>query len=367
VSKRVVLLAGGGSGGHISPGIAIAEAIRRADPEVACVFACSDRAIDADMLTHASETFRPLPARPPTLRPAALLSFLRGFRASERQVSALLERHTIDAVVLLGGFVAATAARPARRAHVPTLLVNLDRVPGRANRWMRPRTTHAVSAVSTVRPFVETVTGMPIRNQAMPPGDRATCCELLGLDPAAPVLVITGASQGASTINKALPQLFREHPRLRGNWQIVHLTGPGHAAAAAHTWGELAGNITLCEFRHDMGPVWGAADLVISRAGACSVAEIEYAGIPAIYLPYPHHRDQHQRRNAELAVAAGAACIVEDTPDPAETVLALRSTLAPLMGDETARHRLKAAASARAGINAADTLAALTSTIIRTA
>jgi UDP-N-acetylglucosamine--N-acetylmuramyl-(pentapeptide) pyrophosphoryl-undecaprenol N-acetylglucosamine transferase len=200
---------------------------------------------------------------------------------------------------------------------------------------------------------------MPIRAAALPPGDSASCRKQLGLCEDAPVLVITGASQGATTINTLLPELFREHPGLRGPWQILHLSGPSNAASVRAAWAENDQGVTVIEFRHDMGAIWGAADLVVSRAGACSVAEIEYAGIPAVYLPYPHHRDQHQRRNAEPAVEAGAALSVIDGPDLTVTRKQLRSTLGPLLEDPQALSRIKAAAQARSGSNAAEAVAAM--------
>ena len=361
-----VLLAGGGSGGHISPGLAIAEALRRADPSITCLFASSDRRIDADMLNVAGEQAIPLPARPPSLRPANLWSFLKGMQASDRIVSQVLHQKRVDAVVLLGGFVAAPVARAAKRAGVPTLLVNLDRVPGRANRWMRPRVNGVVSAVTTVAPFAEAVTGMPVRAAAAPPGDPAYCREILGLPKNDPVLVITGASQGATTINTILPALFRDHPRLAARWQILHLSGPSNAAPVRLAWEGNEHQVTVLEFCHHMGAIWGAADLVVSRAGACSVAEIEHAGVPAVYLPYPHHRDQHQRRNAEPAVEAGAAWLVEDSADRAATAKHLLSVLGPLLEDPPTLVSGKEAAQARSGRNAAESLAAMTLSLART-
>ena len=352
-----ILFAGGGSGGHISPALAVAEAVAAIDPDASCLFACSDRAIDREMLRHADQTAIPLPARPPGLRPTQLLRFIRGFRASRRAVRSIIEQHHVDVLILLGGFVAAPAAAAARAAGVPSMMVNLDRVPGRANRWMRPSATTVLSAVTTVRPFAQHVTGMPIRRAAMPPGDAAHCRRQLELDIDRPTLVITGASQGAGTINTLMPQFAATHRELLAPWQILHLAGPAAAAEASDQWKRAGLEATVLGFCHDMGVVWGSGDLMISRSGACSVAEIEYAGRPAIYLPYPHHRDQHQRHNAEPSAAAGAAIIVQDDANPASTAARLLTLARGLFERSAALTTMQQAAAARSGHDAARDLA----------
>jgi UDP-N-acetylglucosamine--N-acetylmuramyl-(pentapeptide) pyrophosphoryl-undecaprenol N-acetylglucosamine transferase len=357
VSEPTILFAGGGSGGHISPALAIAEAIQTIEGDASCLFACSNRDIDRAMLSEAGHRAIPLPARPPSMWPPHLLQFVRGFRASRRLVRSLIEQHHVDVIILLGGYVAAPAAAAARAAGIPSMMVNLDRVPGRANRWMRPSASMVVSAVETVRPFAEHVTGMPIRRAAMPPGDAAMCRRQLGLDADRPTLIITGASQGAGTINALMPRFAATHRDLLAPWQILHLAGPAAAEAARADWKRVGIEATVLGFRHDMGVVWGSGDLVISRAGACSVAEIEYAGLPAIYLPYPHHRDQHQRHNAEPSVQAGAAIIVQDDADPANTVTRLRELARGLLGRSAALARMQQAAAARSGRDAAGELA----------
>jgi UDP-N-acetylglucosamine--N-acetylmuramyl-(pentapeptide) pyrophosphoryl-undecaprenol N-acetylglucosamine transferase len=357
VSGPIILFAGGGSGGHISPALAIAEAIQAIDADACCLFACSDRDIDAAMLTESGRSPIPLPARPPSIRPMHFLRFLRGFRASKGMVRACLASQQVDLTILLGGYVAAPAAAASRAAGVPSMLVNLDRVPGRANRWMRPSASLVVSAVQTMRPFAEEVTGMPIRRAAMPPDDAAGCRRRLGLDPDRATLIITGASQGAGTINSLMPQFAAAHRDLLAPWQILHLSGPSAAEHSRRLWSQASIDATVLEFRHDMGVVWGSGDLVISRAGACSVAEIEYAGLPAIYLPYPHHRDQHQRHNAQPAVDAGAAIIVEDCIDPAITASGLLANAGGLLGRSEQFTGMKRAAAARSGNDAARDLA----------
>lgn len=357
MSGPTILFAGGGSGGHISPALAIAEAIQAIDASATCLFACSAGDIDRAMLEKAGRTATPLPARPPSLRPGPLLRFIGGYRTSRHMVRSLIERRDVDLTMLLGGYVAAPAAAAARAAGVPSMLVNLDRVPGRANKWMRSSASLVVSAVHTVRPFADSVTGMPIRRAAMPPHDAEGCRAMLGLDPDRPTLIITGASQGAGTINTLMPRFAAEHRERLAAWQILHLAGPSTHESARTRWEDANVEATVLGFRHDMGVVWGSGDLVISRAGACSVAEIEYAGLPAIYLPYPHHRDQHQRHNAQPALDAGAAVIVEDGVDPAATASRMLEVAAGLFDRTEQLLAMQSAAAARSGNDAASDLA----------
>ena len=359
-----VLLAGGGSGGHISPGLALSEAFQRRSPPLPCAFACSNRAIDTEMLQHAGAHAIPLPARPPTLRPAGFVSFLHGFRQSESALDNVIRMHDIERVVLLGGFVAAPAVRAARRRGIPSLLVNLDRVPGKANRWMRSRATRVVSAVTTTQPFADTVTGMPIREAASPPGNQKHCRELLGLPTDCRVLLVTGASQGAGSINKLIPHFAGKHPNLLDGWHILHLAGPEARHDVEADWkANGKDNVTVFGFTHEMGPLWGAADLVISRAGACSVAEIESAALPAVYIPYPHHKDQHQHHNATPAVEETAARIVQDSSDPQRTSELLADAVRDLLTDSSALASMRSAAEGRRTTNAADAIVDLALTM----
>jgi UDP-N-acetylglucosamine--N-acetylmuramyl-(pentapeptide) pyrophosphoryl-undecaprenol N-acetylglucosamine transferase len=356
MSTPTILLAGGGSGGHISPGLAIAEAIEACDASYGLHFACSQRPIDADMLSAAGRPFTALPATPPSVRPRAAMTFLRQFSRSTAKATAVMREHDVRGVVLLGGFVAAPVARAARRLGIPTTLLNLDCVPGRANRWMRSRATMVLSAVRTVRPLADIVTGLPIRQQAKPPGDAAKCRTLLGLDPSRSTLVITGASQGATSINQLATQLAANHADVLRGWQVLHLSGTRDVDHMTITWRDSGVPSLVVPFHHEMGTIWGAADLVISRAGACSVAEIQYAGIPAIYLPYPHHRDMHQQFNAQASVDAQAAVVVHDHIDPKATMPSLLQAITPLLTHEDQLSLMQQAAQGRAGGDAARTV-----------
>ena len=342
---HTVLFAGGGSGGHISPGLAIAEALRSIDARITCHFAPSDREIDRAMLTRADESFTPMPARPPKRSPGGIIDFIRGWRRTFRVSCELIRERNIDRVVALGGFVSAPVVSAAKREGLPVLLLNLDRVPGLANRMVARKADQVFSAVQTIRHGTHWSTiGLPIRSAAASRGTSEAARSELGLDPDRPTLLITGASQGARTINELAPELCMANAFCRSNWQVLHLCGDDALTdSLQHRWQQGGVRARVVPFLHEMGLAWTAASLCISRAGANSVAEAWAAAVPTIFLPYPHHRDQHQRFNAEPMVDLGGAVLVEDAADADRTRHALAPVFAKLVEDAGARDAMREA------------------------
>lgn len=340
---RSVLFAGGGSGGHISPGLAIAEALRNIDPRITCHFAPSDREIDRTMLTRAGASFTAMPARPPKKSLRGFASFFGGWRRTFRDSSDVLRKRNIDHVVALGGFVSAPVVSAAVRLDIPVLLLNLDRVPGLANRMVARKADLVLSAVQTIQHGTDwPAVGLPIRSAAAARGTAEAARLELGLDPDRRTLLITGASQGARTINELAPSLCIENDTCRSSWQVLHLCGDeGLTEALQQRWDDGGVRARVVPFLHEMGLAWTAASLCISRAGANSVAEAWAAAVPTIFLPYPHHRDQHQRFNAQPMVERGGAVLVEDAIDADRTRRALAPVFADLVEDAGARAAMR--------------------------
>ena len=341
-----VVLAGGGTGGHISPGLAIAERIGEMAPQAQAVFACSTRKIDAEMLVEAGATFHPVPAESPSLQPKRLIRYLRSLGPTRRSVRELFDGRTVSCVVSLGGFVTPPVVAEAVRRKVPVLLVNLDATPGRANRWVARRASETVSAVPVpaLPGFASRVVGMPIRRSAIAPASTESCREELGLDPGSPVLLVTGASQGAQTINDTMQALARTSAPAFEHWQVLHLCGAGGAVAElVTTYREAGVRAAVLPFLHRMGLAWGAAELAISRAGANSVAEAQANHVPTIFVPYPWHKDLHQRENAQPLVDAGAAELALDMIDVQRNVGGLGAKALGLMQDAGRRMAMRRA------------------------
>lgn len=355
------LFAGGGSGGHISPGLAIAERLIERAPEARIVFACSARTIDARMLTEAGAEHVAIPALPFSLRPLGMLRFLRSFRRSRRICREAIRQREVDHVIALGGFVAAPAVAAARSLRLNITLLNLDQPPGKANRWLARKCDRVWTAIElpAMPRFAGRVVGMPIRRSAVASSDQSDCRARLGLDPDRPTLLVTGASQGATSLNRFLPSMAEARPECFAQWQILHLAGAGAADSVQQTYRRLGLRAKVETFLDEMGLAWGAADLAVSRAGASSVAEAAANAVPTLFLPYPYHRDMHQRNNALPLAEAGGAVITEDRIDPEANVREAGETLASLMGDETSRAAMRAKLCARRPPDAAATIAAL--------
>ncbi|MHC5022948.1 MAG: UDP-N-acetylglucosamine--N-acetylmuramyl-(pentapeptide) pyrophosphoryl-undecaprenol N-acetylglucosamine transferase [Planctomycetota bacterium] len=358
-APRTILFAGGGTGGHISPGLAIAERLAEIDPAARCLFICSERPLDAAMLDEVGAVSISVPATPPAVRPAAALRFLRRYRESLRAIRRALQEHRVDQVVALGGFVAAPAVSAAAREHIPVCLLNLDATPGKANRLMARRCDRVYSAVDLPeRPeFAEAIVGMPIRRRALAPEDAAGCRARLGLDPGTPTLLITGASQGAASINRFVTSLAGSEPETFDDWQVLHLAGPKEEASVRAAYEAAEVPAVVLGFLHEMGLAWGAADLAVSRAGASSVAEAAANAVPTLFLPYPWHRDEHQRRNAEPLVAVGGAVLARDRIDASPNMREVGPVLRDLMTDHARRQAMHDALRANPPADAASDMA----------
>ena len=339
VSSPSILFAGGGSGGHISPGLAIAERVRELNPRAKLHFACSTREIDATMLREAGESYTAIDAAPPSLRARAALQFLRLYPKARSQALRTLDEQSIQQVVALGGFVAAPVVAAARRRGVAICLVNLDNPPGKANRWIARQCQSVLSAVELpeLPGFAKQVVGMPIRRRAIAVDDQATCRAKLGLDPGRPVLLVTGASQGATSINRMMIALAADQPQIFQGWQLLHLSGAGDDRPLREAYAQARIAALVIPFSHAMGLVWGATDLAISRSGANSVAEVHANAVPTIFLPYPYHRDEHQRHNAEPLEAMGGAVICRDLVEAQENIRAIAPVMRALMADQDRR------------------------------
>lgn len=373
---RCYVFAGGGTGGHLYPGLAIAERLEEIfkgigaaeSGAVRSVFACSVRPLDAEILRQENAEFRPVPAEPFGTSPRILVRFVRTWGGAVRAGRAILKelraRHGDVRVVAMGGFVAAPMVQAARAERCPVVLVNLDATPGKANRWIARHAARVFTSAEVVgvRDADRWINVAPIvRRAALPPGDAAECRRRLGLDPDRPTLLVTGASQGARSINEfvaALAQSSRE-VFAAGRWQVVHQAG-GRAdlGALERAYADAGVPAFVRAFLSPMGPAWGAADLAISRAGAGSVAEAWAAGVPTVFMPYPYHRDAHQRLNALPLERRGACVIASDAIGVAENLRTIGPTVVGLLRNGPERDAMRAAMRALGPADGASKVAA---------
>lgn len=361
-----VIFAGGGTGGHLYPGLAIAEALRSpvGSRGTKCLFICSDRPLDARILDAAGATFVPSPAQPLSARPRGLMRFFKSWGRAVRDARGVIRAAKREAgdgkvvVVAMGGFVAAPVVQAAKVERVPVMLVNLDAVPGKANRFIASRIRSRGGATGTGNVFSTIpvrgdgaggagewpTIGPIVRSQALASGDVATCCRSLGLDPTIPVLMVTGGSQGAKSINALVVELAGRETELFRGWQVLHQCGKGEAEGVLHAYlgaGLDRSRVVVQEFSERMGDWWGAAELAVCRAGAGSVAEAWANRVPTVFLPYPFHKDEHQRWNAEPLAVVGAAAIEKDHVDAGKNLAHAGATIVALMRDAPRRRVMR--------------------------
>jgi len=362
-ARSRIVFAGGGTGGHIYPALAVAKALEQQVPGVQVRFYCSDRPIDSRILSKTPYSFVPLPVRGLSMRPDRFLRFIVSQCSGYHRVRTGLCESPPAAVLGTGGFASAPVVLAARRLGVPVAILNVDAVVGRANRLL------ARFAERIFAQFEQTtgqfgrhanrvqVIGCPLR-AAFASADRNRAIQTLGLDPARKTLLITGASSGAANINRAVERILPRLARFADDWQIVHLTGLRDHECCRKAYADAPLPHVVIDYCDQMPDLYAVADLLVGRAGAVSVAEYAAAAVPAICMPYPYHRDQHQRHNAEPLVEAGAAVFVEDRPDaPQDTAERLYIALCELMADPDRRRTMAQAARSLARPDAAQTVA----------
>lgn len=350
-SNPTILFAGGGTGGHLFPSLAIAQRLPESvagDPAVALRshFLCSDRQIDASILQKAGVQFTPLPVKPLPRGPLAAIRFVLSYWKSRSIAKQLIRTMNAKAIVAMGGFVSGPVVSAARSLGVPVMMVNLDAVPGKANRWLAGKCDHLFTVYPTDQLGTRRVdlVPMPLRQSCLASGDRASCRAAMGLDPERPVLLVTGASQGAESLNQMMIELLSRVPvqAMLARWQLLHLAGPGRDGDVRKAYEEAGLRHVVLDFCDTMGQAWGAADLAISRAGAGSVAEAVANAVPTVFLPYPHHKDQHQRLNAAPIVEACGAVLFDDHVDPVENADRLQMPIMQIMDNPDRLERMRA-------------------------
>lgn len=319
MSEREYVFAGGGTGGHLFPGLAVAAALRRREPAAGITFFTTTRPLDRKLLGRTDFAQIEQRVGPLTTNPLRLPGFWWNWRASICAALSFLKDKRPRAVLGLGGYAAGPTVVAAKRLGIRTAILNQDAVPGRANRYLAQYADMVVLQwEASQRHFAEDadcrVLGCPIRAE-FADASRAEGRKRFGLDRERPVLLVTGASQGARTVNRVMQRVWPEFAARHADWQLLHLSGPLDEAETRAAYADAGAAAHVLAFTHEMWLALAAADVVVSRAGASTLAELTALGLPAVLLPYPYHRDRHQHANARVLVDAGAALLVEDRRD----------------------------------------------------
>jgi UDP-N-acetylglucosamine--N-acetylmuramyl-(pentapeptide) pyrophosphoryl-undecaprenol N-acetylglucosamine transferase len=337
-----VVVAGGGSAGHIEPALAFADALRRRDPDAEVTALGTERGLDTRLIPARGYDLELIPPVPIPRRPGpALLRVPGRLRRAVAAAAAVLRDRKADVLVGFGGYVSGPAYLAARRLGVPIVVHEANPRPGWANR-LGARCTRYVATTFPGTPIAHARhLGLPIRRSIADLDRAARRSEgraAFGLWPDAPTLLVTGGSQGSRRLNQAAAGASA-HLRAHGV-QVLHSTGPGQDVTVQDVPGEPP--YVAVGYLDRMELAYAAADLVLCRAGANTVVELTAVGLPAAYVPLPVGNGE-QALIAGPVVAAGGGLMVDDADC---TPAWVRSTLTPLLTDPERLATMAAAARA---------------------
>jgi UDP-N-acetylglucosamine--N-acetylmuramyl-(pentapeptide) pyrophosphoryl-undecaprenol N-acetylglucosamine transferase len=335
-----IAIACGGTGGHLFPGLALAEVFQQWGCEVTLLV--SRKEVDQEAVKAAVD-LRILTLPAVALQNRNVAGFIRGCWQSYRICRHAFQTLRPQAVLAMGGFTSAPPIVAGIRCHASTFLHESNAIPGRANRWLSPWVDEIFVGFPTAahRLYHQSVhvLGTPVRAQFRPT-DPSPCRMALGLRPDQPVLLVMGGSQGAAGINRlletALPLLNERAPEL----QYIHLTGAEDARRLQTAYAAQRCRAVVRPFLTEMELALEAATVAVNRAGASSIAELAAVQLPAILIPYPHATDDHQLFNARALAESGAA---ELMPQAAANPEALVRTILRLLSEPAARDAMKRA------------------------
>ena len=354
-----IVLSGGGTAGHINPALALAESLIEQGHEV--FYAGTPQGVEARLVKEANLPFTPFEAKGFNRNhPKTIFSAVRIIIKSTKLACAWFEEIKPDVVVAFGGYVCIPVGRAAKKMGVPLVVHEQNSVMGMANKYLA-KTARAVALTYEIAgaPVADkeklVVTGNPVRSSVLT-STREEGRSMLGIPEEASMLLVFGGSLGARHLNAAISSMKKDLLAI-DNLYVVHITGPKELetveAVLALTEEEKKRYLVM-GYQNRMGETMAACDMVVSRAGATSLAEISARCIPAILVPFPFATADHQTTNARSYVQAGAAWMMADdmveTPEFKELVLTF-------VDDEKARLKMSEAARGFETGNAASKLA----------
>ena len=333
-----VAIACGGTGGHLFPGLAVAEQLKLRGCDVALLVSPKD--VDQQAVKSASG-MEILTLPTVGLQNRNYFSFTGSFVKSLFAARKLYRQRRPDAVLAMGGFTSAPPIFVAKDLGVKTFLHESNTIPGRANRLLSRFVDGAFvgfpEAAARLKTRKVTVTGTPVRPQFQPQ-DAAKCRSALGLDPNRPTILVVGGSQGASGLNEMI--LSAQQILAGRDWQWLHLTGAKDFEKVNAAYATRGIKAVVKPFLAEMDLALGAATVAVSRAGASSLAEIAAMRLPALLVPFPAAADNHQFFNARAFEKTGAAKLLEQKNSTPEKVAAI---LTELIENEAARSKIQSA------------------------
>ena len=326
---RGVLIACGGTGGHLFPGIAIGQELITRGHEV--IFLISEKSIDS-LATEKYKELRfermpsmgmPKPWSPKFIK--FVKQQMNGIKASQLLIREIDASHVLG----MGGFTSTAPLMAAKKEGIDGLIHESNAIPGRANRFNARFATWALTGWDACAPHFPygkgKVVGTPVRSALHNLPDKAIARQQLGLDPNRFTLFVMGGSQGARGINEAVTgMLDMFDPQL---CQFLHIAGPSEIDDVKQAYAKSPVKAEVLPFMAEIEWAYAASDLAICRSGASSLTEMSVVGLPGILIPYPHAAEDHQNRNAEVFTEKGASLVVQQSELKSDTLAAMVAEL----------------------------------------
>jgi len=351
-----VLIAGGGTGGHVIPALAIARELKsRFNADV--LFVGTARGMENRLVPQAG--FGLMRINVGALKNVSMLTRLRtlfGLPLAIREARKIITVFQPDVVVGVGGYASGPAMAAAIMSKIPTLAFEPNLVPGFANKIIGHRVSAAAVHFAETKQYFRDaqVVGVPVR------------AEFFGVAPPAgahpPTLLVFGGSQGAHAINDAMMRALAAIRRQISGLRLIHQTGERDYNDVRAAYASAGATAEVSAFIDNMPQAFAQADLLLCRSGASTVAEVTAAGKPAIFVPFPQAADDHQRRNAEAIVAGGAAVLI---PQAELTSERLSQTVIELLSNPKRLQEMSERARALSHVDAAGRMARMVAELAR--
>lgn len=309
-----IIIAGGGTGGHLFPGIALAQTSqlnRPIDQQLQVLFLCTERPFDARELTRYKFDYKILSSPRLSLSPKFIIKFIKALITAYQAMTKLRP----DYVIGLGGYGSFPSLIIAKMLNIPIILLEQNLLPGKVNRWLSAWAKLVLcqwqgSKKYLANPLRARIIGSPIRTEIKRIA-RDGACKKLGLEPDKKILAILGGSQGAEAINRLIVENINTLNRHKSQLAVIHLTGEADYQKVKATYESSGISHYVVAFSRQMSEIYSCADLVIARAGGITIAELTALGIPAVLIPYPHAAENHQYLNAREFANYGAGLMIE--------------------------------------------------------
>jgi len=343
-----VLIVAGGTGGHLYPGISVANKLIENHHQVLMVV--RDRELETKAVSDAHLEFATIAGT--GLKKSLIglikfgLQFIKGFGQAKR----IIARFKPEVILAMGNYLSLPIAIAGTQRKIPLVLHEQNCLPGKATKFLAKKATAICVSFADSSIYLKSYkskivfTGNPLRPEMLAAGAKPHECQTSNV-------LVFGGSQGAHSINLAMVEALDRLESVRTKMTITHLSGAKDQSLVEKGYQERNFNVSLAPYRNDMHEAYMRASLVVARAGAATLAELAYFGLPSILIPYPYAAEDHQRINAEVFVQAGAARMILDQNLNSET---LANNIIEMIQNETVLQHMSKAAQKLAQPQAAD-------------